>query len=50
MASLALSIGLISSLKRAEETIVPKRPLAFTITVTPPATVTPLIPAINVAS
>src|SRR5882724_8962111 len=49
MASLALPIGLISSLNRAEEVSVPRWPLEFTKTAAPPGTVAPLIPLIKVA-
>ena len=45
MASLALPIGLISSLNRAEELMVPKCPFDVTNTAAPPAAVDPLIPA-----
>src|SRR6476659_9658498 len=49
MASLALSIGLIASLNRAEDWTVPRCPVESMITPTPFATVTPLMPAIYVA-
>jgi serine/threonine protein kinase len=43
---LALPIGLISSLNRAEEVFVPSLPSEFTKTPAPPGAVCPLIPAI----
>ena len=48
IASLALSIGLISSLNRAEETTVPNWPLAPTTTGTPTPTTVPKMPAMKV--
>ena len=44
MASLALPIGLISSLNRAEEVSVPRCPAEFTKTAAPSTAVAPLIP------
>src|ERR1700750_891360 len=49
MVSLALSIGLIASLNRSEESTVPSLPLELTITPTPFATVDSKIPARKVA-
>ena len=49
IASLALSIGLISSLKRADEVTVPSWPLAFMKTGVPLGVVFPIMPAIYVA-
>src|SRR5947208_11600166 len=48
MASLALSMGLIAVLKRAEDKTVPSWPLALTMTLTPLATVLPEMPAMKV--
>src|SRR6266487_4390746 len=47
MDSLALSMGLISSLKRSEEATVPRRPLLFTTTLVPVIGL-PLMPATKV--
>ena len=50
MASLALPIGLISSLNRAEEVSVPRCPAEFTKTAAPSTAVAPLIALIKVAA
>jgi hypothetical protein len=47
IASLALSIGLIASLKRCEEATVPRRPKLFTTTLVPVIAL-PLMPATKV--